>query len=144
MGFHQIPSCIATCFTSFLSIQTTVSDINYTESRMTLTEQIQKQLNALPPEKQGEVLDFVLFLQQRVVLSRPVKRHSLKKHPAFGSWKNRKIDPVKIQQDLRDEVLPASSASNSPLDVRSIESPVTTADILEAIRESRASGDRFV
>ena len=33
---------------------------------MTLTEQIQKQLDALPPEKQSEVLDFVIFLQERI------------------------------------------------------------------------------
>jgi hypothetical protein len=33
---------------------------------MTLMEQIKKQLDVLPPEKQSEVLDFILFLQQRV------------------------------------------------------------------------------
>jgi hypothetical protein len=33
---------------------------------MTLMEQIEKQLDILPPEKQSEVLDFILFLQQRV------------------------------------------------------------------------------
>ncbi len=33
---------------------------------MTLAEQIQKQLGALPPEKQSEVLDFVTFLQERI------------------------------------------------------------------------------
>jgi hypothetical protein len=70
---------------------------------MTLTEQIQKQIQALPPEKQGEVLDFISFLQQRVAVSRPVKQRSLKKHAAFGSWKNRKIDAIKYQQDLRAE-----------------------------------------
>ncbi len=70
---------------------------------MTLTEQIQKQLNTLPPEKQGEVLDFISFLQQQTGISRPSDRRSLKKHPAFGSWKNRKIDAVKYQQDLRTE-----------------------------------------
>lgn len=32
---------------------------------MALIEQIEKQLNILPPEKQNEVLDFILFLQQR-------------------------------------------------------------------------------
>ena len=70
---------------------------------MTLLEQIEKQLSALPPEKQGEVLDFIAFLQQRVNASQPVKRSSLKKHAAFGSWKNRKIDAVKYQQSLRAE-----------------------------------------
>jgi len=70
---------------------------------MTLLEQIEKQLSALPPEKQNEVLDFIAFLQQRVTASQFVKRRSLKKHTAFGSWKKRKIDAVKYQQDIRAE-----------------------------------------
>ncbi len=70
---------------------------------MTLAQQIQKQLKALPPEKQSEVLDFISFLQQRVAQSYPVKSGSLKKHPAFGSWKNRRIDALKYQQELRAE-----------------------------------------
>ena len=70
---------------------------------MTLAEQIQKQLTTLPVEKQSEVLDFISFLQQRVASSQAVKPRSLKKHPAFGSWKKRKIDAVKYQQDLRSE-----------------------------------------
>ena len=70
---------------------------------MTLLEQIEKQLSALPPEKQNEVLDFIVFLGQRVATLPSVKRHSLKEHAAFGSWKNRKIDAVKYQQDLRAE-----------------------------------------
>ena len=70
---------------------------------MTLLEQIEKQLSDLPPEKQQEVLDFIAFLQQRVSTSRTIKRRSLIKHPAFGSWKNRKIDAIKYQQNLRAE-----------------------------------------
>ena len=70
---------------------------------MTLAEQIQKQLNALPPEKQSEVLDFIVFLQQRANLSQPAKRSSLKKHAAFGSWKNRGIDAIEYQRTLRSE-----------------------------------------
>ena len=70
---------------------------------MTLTEQIEKRLTNLPPEKQSEVLDFIAFLQERVGLSQPAKRLSLKKHAAFGSWKNRKIDAVQYQQNLRAE-----------------------------------------
>ena len=61
---------------------------------MTLLEQIEKQLSALPPEKQGEVLDFIAFLQQRSNVSKPARRVALKKHPAFGSWKNRHIDAL--------------------------------------------------
>jgi hypothetical protein len=70
---------------------------------MTLLEQIEKQLSVLPPEKQSEVLDFIAFLQQRANALPPVKQRSLKKHTAFGSWKNRKIDAVKYQQNLRAE-----------------------------------------
>jgi hypothetical protein len=70
---------------------------------MTLLEQIEKQLSVLPPEKQSEVLDFIAFLQQRTNALPHVKRRSLKKHTAFGSWKNRKIDAVKYQQNLRAE-----------------------------------------
>lgn len=69
---------------------------------MTLLEQIEKQLSKLPPEKQSEVLDFINFLQGRVGLSQPAKR-SLKKHPAFGAWKHRRIDAVQYQQSLRSE-----------------------------------------
>lgn len=70
---------------------------------MTLLEQIEKQLGALPAEKQNEVLDFIAFLQERANAAQPVKRGSLKKHKAFGSWKDRKIDAIKYQQDLRAE-----------------------------------------
>jgi len=70
---------------------------------MTLLEQIEKQLSALPPEKQSEVLDFIAFLQQRVNVSHSVQRRSLKKHTAFGSWKDRNIDAIKYQQNIRAE-----------------------------------------
>jgi len=70
---------------------------------MTLAEQIQKQLSVLPPEKQSEVLEFITFLQQRVLSSQPAKRQSLKKHAAFGSWKNRRINAVEYQRNLRAE-----------------------------------------
>jgi len=70
---------------------------------MTLLEQIEKQLSALPAEKQNEVLDFIVFLQQRANASQPIKQRSLKKHNAFGSWKNRKIDAIEYQQNLRAE-----------------------------------------
>ena len=70
---------------------------------MTLLEQIEKQLSVLPPEKQSEVLDFIAFLQQRANALPPVKQRSLKKHTAYGSWKNRKIDAIQYQQNLRAE-----------------------------------------
>jgi len=71
---------------------------------MTLLEQIQSQLRQLPPEKQSEVLDFVTFLQQRLeVSSRPAKERSLRQHPAFGSWRGRKIDALEYQHNLRAE-----------------------------------------
>ena len=52
---------------------------------MTLAEQIQKYVNQLPPEKQSEVLDFVAFLQKKATASQPAMKHSLRKHPSFGS-----------------------------------------------------------
>jgi Protein of unknown function (DUF2281) len=71
---------------------------------MTLLEQIQQQLRNLPPEKQREVLDFVTFLQQyAAVVGQPGESRSLREHPAFGSWGERKIDALAYQQTLRAE-----------------------------------------
>lgn len=70
---------------------------------MTLLEKIEKQLNTLPLEKQNEVLEFIILLQQHPQTKQPVKRRSLKSHPAFGSWQHRHIDAVQYQQDLRAE-----------------------------------------
>lgn len=70
---------------------------------MSLLEQIEKQLSALPPEKQSEVLDFIAFLQQRAEKSKPETRRSLKAHPAFGSWKHRNLDALEFQRNLRAE-----------------------------------------
>jgi hypothetical protein len=41
-------------------------------------------------------------------------------------------------------IAPVRPVRKSPFDVRSLNLPVTKADILESIRESRASGDRFI
>jgi hypothetical protein len=70
---------------------------------MTLLEQIVDQVNQLPPEKQHEVLDFVTFLRQQLDEPQPAKRRPLRQHPAFGSWRDRKIDALKYQQGLRSE-----------------------------------------
>lgn len=70
---------------------------------MTLLDEIAKQLSALPPEKQSQVLDFIASLHERVDLPPRVKSGSLRGHAAFGAWKDRKVDAVKYQQDLRDE-----------------------------------------
>jgi hypothetical protein len=71
---------------------------------MTLVDQIQKKGEKLPPDKQSEVLDFVTFLQQQTEQSIPTKdRRSLKDHKAFGSWKTRRINALKYEQDLRAE-----------------------------------------
>lgn len=40
---------------------------------MTLLEQIQKEFQLLPPEKQSEVLDFILFLQNKTAPNRTEK-----------------------------------------------------------------------
>ena len=70
---------------------------------MTLLEEIAKHLSALPPDKQIQVLDFIASLHERVDVPPRVKPASLKGHAAFGSWKDRKVDSIKYQQDLRDE-----------------------------------------
>jgi hypothetical protein len=71
---------------------------------MTILEQIQNQLRQLPPEKQSEVLDFVSFLRQQLTTSAPsAKQRLLRQHPAFGSWRGRKIDALNYQHSLRAE-----------------------------------------
>ena len=75
---------------------------------MTITETIQRHLLSLPPEKQVEVFDFVLFLEQRQAgeASVPVDstaRPSLREHPAFGSWKGRGLEGVEYTRSLRSE-----------------------------------------
>lgn len=69
---------------------------------MNLIEQIQKELLRLPLEKQGEVLDFILFLQERNAI-RKNKKNPLHKHPAYGSWRGRNIDALKYQHYLRSQ-----------------------------------------
>jgi hypothetical protein len=71
---------------------------------MTLMEQIQNRLRQLPPEKQREVLDFIASLQQQMAASsQPATQRSLRQHPAFGSWRGRKIDALQYEQALRAE-----------------------------------------
>jgi len=70
---------------------------------MTLLEQIQQQVNQLPPEKQNEVLDFVAFLRQRMAQPQPAQPRSLRKHPAFGAWRGRQIDALQYQETMRAE-----------------------------------------
>jgi hypothetical protein len=70
---------------------------------MSLLDEIEQQLKNLPPEKQSEVLDFVAFLQQRSAANLPQNERSLSQHPAFGSWRDRKIDALRYQRDLRAE-----------------------------------------
>ncbi len=70
---------------------------------MSLLTEIEKQLNELPPDKQNEVLDFIIFLRQRGQHSAKKSPRSLKTHPAFGLWQSRHLDAVAFQQDLRAE-----------------------------------------
>lgn len=70
---------------------------------MTILEQIQQQLEHLPPEKQSEVLDFVAFLRERLADTPPGETRSLRHHPAFGSWRERNIDALSYQESLRTE-----------------------------------------
>jgi hypothetical protein len=68
---------------------------------MTLLDQIQKEVQLLPPEKQSEALDFILFLQKQS--AKPRRKVSLRSHPAYGSWRGRKINALKYQQNIRSE-----------------------------------------
>jgi hypothetical protein len=88
---------------------------NGQESKMTLAEQIQKQLFQLPPDKQSEVLDFITFLQERVYSTQTVsgeaeRKERLKK--AFATLANLGTfaditDPVEWQRQIRkDRPLP--------------------------------------
>ena len=70
---------------------------------MTLLEKIQERLRQLPTERQYEALDFIEFLYQRAGINQTVKPRSLQDHPAFGAWKNRQVNAVKYQQDVRAE-----------------------------------------
>jgi len=70
---------------------------------MTLLEQIQEHLKQLPPDKQSEVLDFARFLQQQIADRQTARPRSLRQHPAFGSWRERGIDALRYQQEMRAE-----------------------------------------
>jgi hypothetical protein len=80
-----------------------IKHIENEEFAMTLLEQIEQQIRQLPPEKQSELLDFALFLQQRPELPQPLKKRSLRQHPAFGSWHGRGINALQYQNNLRAE-----------------------------------------
>ena len=74
---------------------------------MTVIEMISRHLVTLPPERQAETLDFVLFLKQRQRQQAEARtktaRRSLRDHPAFGVWRNRGIDALAYEQTLRSE-----------------------------------------
>jgi hypothetical protein len=74
---------------------------------MTVIETINRHLVTLPPERQREALDFVLFLKQRqsgrAKSSKAESVRSLRSHPAFGSWRDRGIDALVYEQALRSE-----------------------------------------
>ena len=75
---------------------------------MTIAENIQQHISLLPPEKQAEVFDFVLFLEQRQAGEGNVPtdvsaRLSLREHPAFGTWKGRGVEGVEYTRLLRSE-----------------------------------------
>ena len=75
---------------------------------MSIAENIQQHISMLPPEKQAEVFDFVLFLEQRQAGENTVPtdlsaRLSLREHPAFGAWKGRGVEGVEYTRLLRKE-----------------------------------------
>jgi len=76
---------------------------------MTLLEQIQQNLLRLPPEKQGEVLDFIVFLQGRQPGKRSDKtarqrklQKSLSRLAALGTFSDIK-DPTAWQRKIRQD-----------------------------------------
>jgi hypothetical protein len=70
---------------------------------MNILELIERELRALSPEQQQEVLNFIFFLKQRAV-ARPLHPHrSLCDHPAFGLWKSRRMDALAYQESLQAE-----------------------------------------
>jgi hypothetical protein len=74
---------------------------------VTVIETINRHLVTLPPERQAEALDFVLFLKQRQNRSanraKAQQVRSLRSHPAFGSWRDRGVDALAYEQALRAE-----------------------------------------
>ena len=86
---------------------------------MTLLEQIEKRLSALPPEKQNEVLDFITFLQQRAQSARTITaekergkriKAALKTLAELGTFADI-TDPVEWQRQIRkDRPLPGREA----------------------------------
>lgn len=70
---------------------------------MTILDLIQQQAKLLPPEKQIEVLDFVAFLGQQPSTRAHAPKRSLRSHAAFGSWRERNIDALVYEQELRAE-----------------------------------------
>ena len=74
---------------------------------MTVIETINRHLVTLPPERQAEALDFILFLKQRqsrIARATPAESpRLLRSHPAFGSWRDRGVDALAYEQALRSE-----------------------------------------
>lgn len=75
---------------------------------MAVVDEIGAHLPSLPEDKQREVLDFILFLEQRVSFvavpaNGDARKISLQSHPAFGMWKSRNIDAVEYVRELRAE-----------------------------------------
>ena len=86
---------------------------------MTLSEQIQIQVQQLPPEKQAEVLDFVTFLRQRIQntqASSTIKERKKRLKQAFETLAKMRTfadieDPVEWQRQIRkDRPLPGREA----------------------------------
>ncbi len=61
-------------------------------------EQIEKQLNTLPPEKQCEALDFIAFLQQHVTVSQSTRPRSLKNMLLLVRGKVEKLTRLNISR----------------------------------------------
>ena len=70
---------------------------------MTISEVLQQQVRELPPAQQREVLDLAEFLRQRLTHQEADRLRPLRRHPAFGAWRKRRIDALQYEQALRAE-----------------------------------------
>ncbi len=69
-------------------------------------QKISREIMALSPELQRQVIDFVAFLRERYAKPRVTptsKRTSLREEPFVGMWRNRKDmrDSTKLVRELR-------------------------------------------
>jgi len=86
---------------------------------MTQRVELLKEIDVLPPEYLGEVLDFVVFLRQKApqktVRSKMTKAEEIEYINQNAEWLNREaMDVLSYQVDIWSEDLPASAEVLEP------------------------------